>query len=347
MDSRPDVERSPLRVLHLAGSVESGFHHDLSRLYAAGAVRPPGVEACFALGDPARRWRFGERPELLGAEVALGELMGRLRDIDVVVPHMFCAAGMTSFRAFFEDVVGIPVVGSGANTNALAADKQASRQLAGAAGVEVADGELLVRGERPSLSPPFIIKPNREDNSLGLSLVRESSDIDRALELGFRHDSQLLCEAFIPGREVRLAVIERDGELHVPPAIEYLVDAEHPIRTTRDKLDLDAEGRPVGQPRAPGIPPRCPAALEPELAAALAADARALHRAFACRDYSLFDFRVRECDQRPVFLEAGLFWSFSPRSMISRMLAAAGEDLESWAGAVWRAAARGRVTGAR
>ncbi|MDE5069364.1 MAG: hypothetical protein O4861_06175 [Trichodesmium sp. St16_bin4-tuft] len=81
------------------------------------------------------------------------------------------------------------------------------------------------------MQPPFIVKPNTEDNSLGLTLVWEPEEIAEALRAGFEHDETLLVEDYIPGRELRVAVVERKGKLSVLPAIEYLVTKDNPIRT--------------------------------------------------------------------------------------------------------------------
>ena len=53
------------------------------------------------------------------------------------------------------------------------------------------------------------------------------------------------------------------------------------------------------------------------------AAARRCHLALGCRHYSLFDFRIDQ-DGRPWFLEAGLYCSYSPGSVIAVMASAAG-----------------------
>ena len=54
--------------------------------------------------------------------------------------------------------------------------------------------------------------------------------------------------------------------------------------------------------------------------------AKRCHQALGCRHYSLFDFRIDPKGQ-PWFLEAGLYCSFSPKSVISSMAKAAGIPL--------------------
>ena len=55
--------------------------------------------------------------------------------------------------------------------------------------------------------------------------------------------------------------------------------------------------------------------------------AKQCHQALGCRHYSLFDFRIDPQGQ-PWFLEAGLYCSFSPKSVISMMAQAKGISLD-------------------
>ena len=67
--------------------------------------------------------------------------------------------------------------------------------------------------------------------------------------------------------------------------------------------------------------------------------ARRSHAALGCRHYSLFDFRI-DPDGRPWFLEAGLYCSFSDRSVVATMAAAAGIGIDD----LYRTALQGAMT---
>ncbi|MEM9923830.1 MAG: D-alanine--D-alanine ligase [Cyanobacteria bacterium P01_D01_bin.50] len=209
-----------------------------------------------------------------------------------------------------------------------------------ASGVQVAKAQQLRQGDILTMKPPFIVKPNSEDNSLGVTLVWNEDEIAEALRVGFEFDETLLVEDYIPGRELRVGVIEREGKLWVPQMIEYLFPEEHPIRTVRDKLELQSDGTPSKQPQKPKAKPMCPANVTPELFDKLADAAKQAHIALGCRDYSLYDFRVHAETNEPYLLEAGLFWSFGKISMISRMLQADEQSLEDVALELWSGAAK-------
>ena len=337
---RTSATMSQLRVLHLAGSRVSNFYYNLSMVYAKEVVQPVGVKSYYAVAHPDGFWQLGKSLEDLSEKMSLESMVSQLPQIDVVVPHMFCSPGMTSFRAFFEDILGLPLVGSPSHTTALASNKAQTRSIVSASGVRVAKAQQLRRGDTLTMKPPFIVKPNSEDNSLGLTLVWNEDEISEALRVGFEFDETLLVEDYIPGRELRVAVVEREGKLCVPPMIEYSLSKEHPIRTVRDKYDLQSDGTPSKQPDKPTAKPVCPANVTPELWSKIADAAKSAHIALGCRDYSLYDFRVHAETNEAYLLEAGLFWSFGRISMISRMLQADGQNLEDVALELWREAAK-------
>ncbi|MEM8544706.1 MAG: hypothetical protein AAGF66_12040, partial [Cyanobacteria bacterium P01_H01_bin.119] len=69
-------------------------------------------------------------------------------------------------------------------------------------------------GDRPTLAPPVIVKPNDADNSLGVSLVMEEADYSAAIAAALRHSREVLVEQYIPlGREVRCGLVEQGDRL--------------------------------------------------------------------------------------------------------------------------------------
>lgn len=329
---------SQLRVLHLAGSRVSKFYYNLSMLYAKEVVQPVGVKSHYAVVHPSGLWQLGASLDDLSEKMSLQDMISQLPTIDVVVPHMFCFPGMTSFRSLFEDIIGLPVVGSPSQCTALATNKAQTRSVISASGVRVAKAQQFRQGDTLTMKPPFIVKPNSEDNSLGVTLVKNEQEIAEALRVGFEYDQTLLIEDYIPGRELRVAVVERDGKLYVPSTIEYFMTDEQPVRTAGDKLEFLPDGTLL-QNRNTASRRACPANLTPELFEKLADAAKRAHIALGCRDYSLYDFRIHAETNEPYLIEAGLFWSFGRISVISVLLEVDGETLEDVAFKLWSSAA--------
>ncbi|MEM6323148.1 MAG: D-alanine--D-alanine ligase [Pseudomonadota bacterium] len=326
-------------VLHLFGSTQSAFYYDLSKMYAGAVLRPAGTRHRFAGVSPDGLWRFGPSVEDLGAPMPLMAALAQIGQPDLVVPHMFCRAGMTSYRALIEDVLNLPLVGAPAPVAGLATSKLWTRDVIASAGARVADAERLEDGAVPSLAVPYVVKPDKEDNSLGISVVRAPEEAAAAVAHARRYDDSIFAEAFIPGRELRAAVVEVDGALQVPAFIEYPVSEARPIREVADKLEQGDGDAAMRQSTRADAQPICPADVDPALASALTQAAKIAHKALSARHYSLFDFRVHSETGTPYILEAGLFWSFSGLSAITKMITGAGQDATEITGKIWADAA--------
>jgi len=324
-----------VRVLHLVGSPTDEFHAELSLLYARDCLTatadPERYVFLLAYVDPDGCWRFPDdlsRAALDAAvTVPVGEAISHLiaLDPDVVVPQLFCRTGMTVYRGLF-DVLGVPYVGNRPDAMALGADKARARVVVAAAGVAVPEAELLRPGQHPTMAPPVVVKPVDTDNSVGVSLVRRHGELAPALQQAFVHSDRVLVERYVElGREVRVGVLEVDGDLVCLPLEEYAVGPDAPVRGRDDKLaDHGDELRLVAKDatRAWLVDPTDP------VNDAVHDLARRSHEALGCRHYSLFDVRI-DPEGRPWFLEAGLYCSFARQSVVAVMAAGAGVPVES------------------
>jgi len=331
-----------MKLLHLVGSTESELYSAISNVYYQTISEHPNTENYCLKVLPRGKFQFGKHDSEL-AEVSTKDLPLLCESMDLVIPYMFCKAGMTSYRSFFEDILNVPVVGSQANTTGLATSKWNTKCIASGAGVRIPDGELLLNGAKAVFSKPSVVKPDCEDNSLGVTLVHSQEEMDAAVRKAFSFDERVLVEEFISGTELRVAVLERQGRKEVLPLVEYHVTSKNPIRAVEDKITFDANGELMHRNCASGvIKTSCPAKIEDELLLEVQNLAMTMHDALQCRDYSLFDVRVDERNGQPVLLEAGLFWTFAPDSVITQMLTAQGRNLEEIYWEVWSNASKRR-----
>jgi len=70
---------------------------------------------------------------------------------------------------------------------------------------------------------------------------------------------------------------------------------------------------------------QCPADLSPVIHSRIDDMVKKAHRTLKCRHYSLYDIRI-DANEQPFILEAALFCSFSPLSVIPAMAQHAGRD---------------------
>ena len=339
-----------IKVLHLTGSPESQFFADLSLLYASGCLEsacdPKRYESLIAYVSPDGNWHF---PESLSSDaianadsMTFAQAIQRLVDsrIDVIIPQMFCLAGMTHFRSL-SDLLGVPMVGNPASVMAVAADKVLTRSVVSASGVRVPEATVLRRGQLEEQTDdlksrlaelneqlPLIIKPSLADNSVGVSRATTAAELQTAIAAAFEHCDTVLIEQYIPlGREVRCGVVERDGELVCLPLQEYRMEGDSAfIRATSSKLTQADDGSL--DLTSKHNPQSWIVDVDDPLTEQVHSVAKVCHQSLGCRDYSLFDFRV-DPDGHPWFLEAGLYCSFSPSSILVAMAEAVGMPLRT------------------
>lgn len=183
-----------------------------------------------------------------------------------------CAQGLL-------ELMQIPYTGSGVLASALAMHKLYSKQSFTAAGILTAPfccfrrGDSITLGELP-FALPLVVKPVQEGSSVGVSIVREESQLASALETAFIHDDEILVEQYIKGQEVQVGILDDRpiGAIEIVPKNEF--------------YDFEAK-------YTDGMAEHFfPARLEPALyekALKIGLDA---HRALGCKGYSRVDLLV-------------------------------------------------------
>jgi D-alanine-D-alanine ligase len=245
--------------------------------------------------------------------------MRHLLDCDAVFPALHGPFGEDGTMQSLLESFGIPYVGNGVAASALSMDKEYTKKIASGAGLAVADGVVLRRGQhdvtardRERLGLPVFVKPAREGSSIGVSRVDDWAELPGALARARRSDDKVLVEAAVPGREVDIGVLERpDGELAVSPPMEILPSAEHAF--------FDYEAKYADATTVFDIP----AALDPAVTEGLGRDALRLFRALGCAGLLRVDFFVGP-DGRRTVNEVNTFPGFTSASQYPRMWQAAG-----------------------
>jgi D-alanine-D-alanine ligase len=218
------------------------------------------------------------------------------------------------------EVARVPLVGCGIIGSANALDKDIAKRLFNEAGVPAARSVTILPDAAPSfadlrakLGLPLFIKPARQGSSVGVSKVSDETDYQAALTEGFRHDTKLLAEEFIDGREVECSVLEApDGSLFVSRTGEIAPAESHGFYTYDAKY-IDADGAAI----------RVPAELAEGVEDELRALAARAFRALGCDGMARADFFVT-ADRRILVNELNTIPGFTDISMYSKAMAASG-----------------------
>src|SRR6185369_10552587 len=126
------------------------------------------------------------------------------------------------------ELMQIPYTGSGVLASALAMHKLYSKQTFAAGGILTAPFRHFLRGRQVRLADlpfglPVVVKPGQEGSSVGISIVKDESDLEAALELAFRHDDEILVEQYIKGQEVQVGILDDrpSGAIEIVPKKEF------------------------------------------------------------------------------------------------------------------------------
>lgn len=184
------------------------------------------------------------------------------------------------------EILGIPYSHSGVLASALAMDKAMAKKVFVAAGIRCPESVMttidqLREGEQ--MAPPYVVKPNREGSSVGVTIIRDDQD-----RLPLRNDwpygPDVMVEHYIEGRELTVSVLG-DRPLGVTE-----------ISPRQGFYDYHAK-------YTDGIADHLlPAPLAAATYQRAMNDALEAHRALGCRGVSRADFRLSDDDPDGLYL---------------------------------------------
>jgi D-alanine-D-alanine ligase len=121
------------------------------------------------------------------------------------------------------ELARLPYTGSGVAASAVAMSKFLGKRIAASEEVPCApdavyEGPALSGGKPPAFGFPLVVKPDREGSTVGITIVREASQWEPALAEAARHDTRVLAEGYVPGREITVGIVNG----RVLPAIEIV-----------------------------------------------------------------------------------------------------------------------------
>jgi D-alanine-D-alanine ligase len=174
-------------------------------------------------------------------------------------------------------LIGVPYTGSGPIGSAMAMDKDIAKRLFQEAGVPTARwlmAPATAQEVERHLGWPVVVKPSKQGSTVGLSIVRAPAELAKAIEEAWRHDDEVMIEAFVPGRELTVGIL--DG---VALAVGEIIP-RHEI------FDYECK-------YTPGMSEEIfPADLPADVAAECGRLGLAAHQALKLQGYSRVDFRL-------------------------------------------------------
>lgn len=134
---------------------------------------------------------------------------------DVILPSGIDAVFIALHGEFGEDGqvqdvldgMGIPYVGSGAESSRIAFDKVLTKKRLIESGIPTPEYQVIAKGQARTLELPVVVKPSRQGSSIGLHKVVSELEWDAAVADAFQYDSELVVEKFVTGRELTVGIV--------------------------------------------------------------------------------------------------------------------------------------------
>lgn len=213
-------------------------------------------------------------------------------------------------QAYF-DLMGITYTGTDYVGSALAMDKGLAKELFAYHGIPTPIGIRLKQGEKEGREVPLpcVVKACCGGSSVGVCIVQNGEEYERAKEEAYRYDTEIIIEEYIKGREFSVGVL--DGK--ALPVIEMA-----PIQGFYDYKNKYQAGSTVET---------CPAGIPELTAQQMQKTAEKAFRVLRLKNYARMDFMMRENGEF-FCLEANTLPGMTPTSLLPQEAEAVGMSFE-------------------
>src|SRR5690625_5259857 len=162
--------------------------------------------------------------EVIGIDFNPSEINAIINlDVDLVFIGLHGNFGENGRIQELLDMLDKSYVGADVLASALAMDKDKAKQIFQSSQIPVAksraykvtdatDKTKLEKKIQTLFSLPFVIKPNREGSTLGLTIVEDYEQIQIAINNALNSDDVILVEDFIQGKEMTVPVLGPIGK---------------------------------------------------------------------------------------------------------------------------------------
>lgn len=241
-----------------------------------------------------------------------------LNDVDLVFLGLH---GKTCEDGLIQSVLelkGIKYTGSGVLSSSIAMDKAMSKILF--QHYDISTPKWIVADKNSSVDAiackieaeigfPFVVKPNDQGSTVGLSVCGEISELKDALTLALGLSDKAIIEEFIAGRELTIGILEEQ----VLPVLE--IRPKHNFYDYQCKYTAGMSDYIV------------PADVPADAAKAMQNEALKAFKALGCKGYARADFRFTD-DLKHYCLEMNTLPGMTATSLVPKMAKAVGLTFE-------------------
>ena len=231
----------------------------------------------------------------------------------VVLPLLHGPLGEDGTVQGMLELGNIAYVGSGVLSSAVCMDKVVSKQILQHHNIEqpafiaLRDGECSpadIDAAIDQLGFPIFVKPANMGSSVGVSKVARREDFMTALHLAFQYDEWAICEEFIAGREIEVAVL---GNMEPIASVPGEIVPAGEFYDYKDKYVNNSATLHI------------PALLTAEQSQEVREKALNIYKALRCDGLARVDFFYEESTSRFLCNEVNTIPGFTPISMYPKL----------------------------
>lgn len=223
-------------------------------------------------------------------------------------------------QAYFE-MAGVPFIGSPFLNTAAVFDKFVCKCCLKDAGFRLSDDIMLRKGSKydkeeivSTLGLPVFVKPTQGGSSFGVTKVKRTEDLDKAIENAFTEGDCLIIEKAVEGREIDCGVYADSEGVHALPLIEIVPDNEF----------FDYEAKYLGASKE-----ICPAPIGEGDTLKIQEAAKGIFTRLGCKGLVRMDF-IMDRSGEPYFIEVNPNPGMTPASLVPQMVREAGMTMEDF-----------------
>ena len=236
---------------------------------------------------------------------------GNSVNFDVAVNTVHGTPGEEGHLQSYWELIDLPYTGCGFYQSALTFSKRDTLSVLGKFDIPKANSVYVTKGQEidgakiaKKLGFPFFVKPNQSGSSLGISMVKELSEFDKALAFAFAEDKDILIESQLKGVEISVGVMKLNGNTKVLGITEIISGNDF----------FDYEAKYLGKSEE-----ITPARLTKEVSELVEKSAAKIYEALGMQGFSRIDFIVM--NDIPHFIEINTNPGLSPQSIFPQQAA--------------------------
>ncbi len=133
------------------------------------------------------------------------------------------------------EIIGIKYTGCKVKSSAICMDKEMTKNLLAANGLNVIKSACIRYNEKldiekavAGLNFPIMVKPSAEGSSIGMSKVDNINELKAALEIAQKSDKKILLEEYLNGISITVGVLEdvENKQVFATPILEFRTKTE-------------------------------------------------------------------------------------------------------------------------